>query len=108
MLIVIIIFILFMLISSDSVIDNLIVLLALEVFIYIVCISKVWFHVIIILILLEFFRIKGFVILALKRVNLINPGAVFVYSVLIVCEASLGMGLVVSIRRGRGDERVVI
>lgn len=63
---------------------------------------------IIILILLEFFRIKGFVILSIKTVRLINPGALFLYSVLIVCEASLGIGLVVRIRRGRGDERVVI
>jgi len=47
-------------------------------------------------------------VLALKRATLINPGALFLFSVLIVCEASLGMGLVVRISRGRGDERVVI
>ena len=39
---------------------------------------------------------------------MINSGVLFLYSVLIVCEARLGIGLIVRIRRGRGDERVVI
>lgn len=108
MLIIMIIFALFIIISSDRVFDSFNILLALEIFIYIVSMTKVWFHVIIILILLEFFSIKGFVVLAIKSTNLINPGALFLFSVLIVCEARLGIGLVVSIRRGRGDERVVI
>jgi len=108
MLVAIIIFTSLMLIMSDSLLDRVSILISLEVFVYLVSVAKVWFHVIMMLILLEFFSIKGFVVLALKRVTLINPRALFLFAVLMVCEARLGMGLVVRVSRGRGDERVVI
>lgn len=97
-----------LILSGDSVADMFIILLGLEVFVYIISLAKVWFHVIIILILLEFISIKGFVVISIKSASLFNPAMLFLFSVLIVCEARLGIGLIVRISRGRGDEGVVV
>jgi len=95
-------------VSGERVIELFSVLLVLEVSIYMLSLAKVWFHVIMILILLEFISIKGFVIISIKAASFLNPAILFLFSVLMVCEARLGMGLIVRIRRGRGDEGVVI
>ena len=61
-----------------------------------------------IMLLLEFIRLKVFLVCALKTLTMLNPLTIFIFSVLVVCEARMGIGLVVSLTRERGGEAVVI
>ena len=80
------------------------ILLTVEIIIYILRAVKSWSHVIIIILILEFFRIGGFMAGSVLRVATMGPLIVFLFAVVIVCEARVGIGLIVRLTRGRGDE----
>lgn len=61
-----------------------------------------------IMLLLEFFSVKVFVICSIKTLIILNPIIIFIFSVLMVCEARIGIGLVVRLTRERGGEGVVV
>lgn len=63
---------------------------------------------IIMLMLMEFISVKRFFLVRVSVINSYSSRLVFYFSVLIVCEASLGIGLLVGLRRGRGSEAVQI
>lgn len=58
------------------------------------------------MLILEFFRIGGFIAASTLRTTTMGPLIVFLFAVVIVCEASVGIGLIVRLTRGRGDEIV--
>merc|ERR1712228_685536 len=76
----------------------------LEVVVFLLGIIKGWRHVIIIMILLEFFSVGAYFICALS-LQVFNPLLLFTSCVIIVCEARLGMGLIICLTRARGDEK---
>merc|ERR1712058_53830 len=80
----------------------------LEVGLFVVIIIKRWRHVIRIIILLEFFRVSAFFICTLLCLHNFSTLLLFCTCVLIVCEARLGMGLIIRLTRARGDERALI
>jgi len=80
----------------------------LEVVVFLLVIIKGWRHVIIIIILLEFFRVGAYFVSALSCLQFFNPLLMFTFCVLIVCEARLGMGLIICLTRARGDEKALI
>nr|YP_010406806.1 NADH dehydrogenase subunit 4L [Labidocera rotunda]URC16607.1 NADH dehydrogenase subunit 4L [Labidocera rotunda] len=84
------------------------VVLAFEVLIYLLSLMKSWYHVILLMLILEFFSIKGFVICSMLLISKISSLFLFFFSVMMVCEASMGMGLIVSLTRGWGDEAIEI
>jgi len=58
--------------------------------------------------ILEFFRIKRFIICSILIVVKLRALFMFFFSVIIVCEARIGIGLIVRLTRGWGDEAVEI
>ena len=80
----------------------------LEILIYVVALLNSWYHVIILIILLEFLRVKIFVISSLVLITQIRGLFLFFFVVMIVCEASIGISLIVRVTRGRGDEVIEI
>lgn len=94
--------------SGAPLLDLLIGVVFLELFIYLLVLIKVWFHVIILMLFLEFFSLKAFLLCTIKRLMFISPMIIFIFSVLMVCEARIGMGLVVRLTRERGGEAAVI
>lgn len=80
----------------------------LEIFIYLLCLIKSWYHVILLILILEFFRIKAFVLCGILLITKISSLFLFFFSVIIVCEARIGIGLIVRLTRGRGDEAIEI
>merc|ERR1712180_15381 len=80
----------------------------LEILIYVVALLNSWYHVIILIILLEFLRVKIFVISSLVLIIQIRGLFLFFFVVMIVCEASIGISLIVRVTRGRGDEVIEI
>jgi len=60
------------------------------------------------IIVLEFFRIRLFFCGAVLVVKRIRPLLIFFLATLIVCEARMGLGLVVGLTRGRSNEAVII
>ena len=72
----------------------------------VIALTNLWHHIIIVLILLEFFRIKGFLIIRASYSISSHPSFMFIYLVLIVCEASLGLSLVTRLTRGVGGDVV--
>merc|ERR1711872_830272 len=80
--------------------------LPLELALLIIALTNLWHHIIIILILLEFFRIKGFLIIRSSYAISLHPSFMFIYLVLIVCEASLGLSLVTRLTRGVGGDEL--
>ena len=87
-----------------GVIDLILIILRVELVLYLIRAVKSWSHVIILILVLEFFRISGFLSCALIRVGGAGPLIVFLFAVVIVCEASIGISLIVALTRGRGDE----
>ena len=80
----------------------------IEVLIYVLVITKKWYHVIILLVVIEFFRIKGFILTRLLWTQSFTSLFLFLFVTLMVCEASLGIGLVISLTRRVGDEGVCV
>lgn len=60
------------------------------------------------ILILEFFRVRGFVCCSLAGTRAVGPLVVFLFSVVIVCEASIGIRLIVALTRGRGDEIIKV
>ena len=60
------------------------------------------------MILLEFFRVKRFFLIGVLGVESFSSVLIFTFSVIIVCEASVGISLIVGLTRSRGDEIVEI
>lgn len=60
------------------------------------------------MILLEFLRVKRFILIRVVRVRGVRAILLFVFSVIMVSEARMGMGLIVRLARRRGDESVEI
>ncbi len=75
-----------------------------ELLIYLVLIIKQWYHVIILLLLLEFFRVAGFALSVIRWSSFLSSLFLFFFATLIVCEASMGIGLVIALTRGAGGE----
>lgn len=80
--------------------------LPLELALLIIALTNLWHHIIMILILLEFFRIKGFLIIRSSYAISLHPSFIFIYLVLMVCEASLGLSLVTRLTRGVGGDEL--
>ena len=57
--------------------------------------------------LLEFFRLKGFLVLVFMGATS-SRGVVFFFSVIIVCEAAMGLSLVVKLARCRAGGAMII
>ena len=75
----------------------------LELAFYVIALKHMWHHIIILVILLEFFSIKGFIFIVLFSSIRLHSSILFFYLVLMVCEAGLGLSLVSSlVRRGGG------
>ena len=79
-----------------------------EFVVYLFRLIKIWYHVILLILLLEFLRIKGFLLCRLILTTKIRGLFLFFFSVMIVCEARIGIGLVVRLTRGCGDEAIEI
>lgn len=60
------------------------------------------------MILLEFLRVKIFVMRSLVLMRQIRGLFLFFFVVIIVCEARIGISLIVRVTRGRGDEVIEI
>ena len=60
------------------------------------------------MILLEFLRVKRFILIRVVRVRGVRAILLFVFSVIMVSEARMGMRLIVRLARRRGDESVEI
>jgi hypothetical protein len=88
--------------------DLVLTITFLECFLYVICLVKSWYHVILLLIVLEFFSIKRFIICRLLVSVKIRALFIFFFSVIIVCEARIGIGLIVRLTRGCGDEAIEI
>ena len=71
-----------------------------EFLLYLFSLTKIWYHVILLLLLLEFLRIKGFLLCRMMLTVKISALFLFFFSVIIVCEARMGIGLVVRLTRG--------
>jgi len=72
------------------------------------CITKSWGHVLVVIVILEFFRVKGFLLCRRLVGGFLRSSLIFFFVVLIVCEACLGMCLVVCLGRARGGEVQVV
>lgn len=83
-------------------------IIILQALFYFLALVKGWFHVIIIMLILEFVRVALFFCSAWLSLGTISPLLVFFFATFIVCEASLGLGLVVSLTRGRRNEAVIV
>lgn len=97
------------LVARGASLTKIIILFILaEIIVFCVRITKLWYHVIMLIMILEFFRLKRFVVCSLFRPPAWGSIILFALTVIIVCEARIGMSLIVSITRRRGDEAVVI
>merc|ERR1712198_717977 len=74
----------------------------LEFAVYLFRLMKIWYHVILLMLLLEFLSIKGFLLCRLMLTTKIRGLFLFFFSVIIVCEARMGIGLVVRLTRAVG------
>nr|YP_009743045.1 NADH dehydrogenase subunit 4L [Eurytemora affinis]QIJ60009.1 NADH dehydrogenase subunit 4L [Eurytemora affinis] len=86
----------------------LVLVLTLQLVFYSIALVKVWFHVIMLMMVLEFLSISLFFCGAVLVVKSISPLLIFFLATLMVCEASMGLGLVVGLTRGRSNEAVII
>jgi len=93
--------------NSTLIFDLLRILWALELFILRLCITKNWFHIIIIILLLEIIGLVLFKIIRGGRLWL-NSNIMFFYITIIVIEASLGIGLLICNTRACGGDSVVL
>lgn len=84
------------------------VLIIFEGVVYLFRLIKSWYHVILLMLILEFFRIKSFLLCNIMIIRKIRSLFLFFFSVMMVCEARMGIGLIVSLTRGRGDEAIEI
>jgi hypothetical protein len=91
--------------QSPSLGDSLIILTALELVIYIALYTSFWYHVIMLLIILEFFILKGFFFtsLVIFRGSL-ETFFIFLFTALAVREASLGISLLTVLARAHGND----
>ena len=89
-------------------IDVLVAAVLIECLIYLWRITKVWAHVLVVTVILEFFRIKGFLIATAIVINFSSSILVFFFLVLMVCEACLGISLIVTLGRATGGETMSI
>lgn len=89
--------------SRINICDLFFLLVLMELIFYVFALRRQWHHIIMLVILLEFFRIKGFLFITVFPSIRLHSSVLFFYVVLIVCEAGLGLSLVSSlVRRGRG------
>ena len=95
-----------LLVFNGNLVDLLCLLLRVELVLYVIRAVKVWAHVIMLILILEFFRIGGFIACSIVSTRGLNPLAIFLFAVVIVCEARMGIGLIVGLTRGRGDEMI--
>lgn len=98
---------LFLLLKLYSFERIFILLLRVELLIYFLLLFKNWFHIIIILIVLEFIIIKTFLVLrfiSYKRGILL---LLFIFLTIIVIEARLGVSVLRLITRCRGNDFVI-
>lgn len=84
------------------------ILIIFEVVVYLFRLMKSWYHVILLILILEFFRIKRFLLCNMIMISKVRSLFLFFFSVIIVCEARIGIGLIVRLTRGRGDEAIEI
>jgi len=91
--------------QSPSLTDSLIILIALELGVYMALYTSFWYHVIILLIILEFFILKGFFFtsLVIFRGSL-ETFFIFLFTALAVREASLGIALLTVLARAHGND----
>jgi len=71
-------------------------------------IIKNWHHVIMILILIEILILQGFFFFALLVTFLLSLNFLFLFSTLMVIEASLGISLLACVSRSHGDDYILI
>ena len=88
--------------SRINICDLFFLIILLELIFYVFALGRQWHHIIILVILLEFFRIKGFLFIVVFPSVRLHSRVLFFYVVLIVCEAGLGLSLVSSLVRGGG------
>lgn len=95
--------------QSPSLADSLIILIALELGVYMALYTSFWYHVIILLIILEFFILKGFFFtgLVIFRGSL-ETFFIFLFTALAVREASLGISLLTVLARAHGNDYLSI
>ena len=85
--------------------EIIIILMGLEILIYVFVYTSFWYHVIILLIVLEFIILKNFlmVILIIYGLKLENV-FLFFFRALAVSEASLGISLLTVLSRAHGND----
>lgn len=85
--------------------EVVIILMSLEILIYVFVYTSFWYHVIILLIVLEFIILKNFlvVVLIIYVLKLENV-FLFFFRALAVSEASLGISLLTVLSRAHGND----
>lgn len=73
--------------------------------VYLVLYTSLWYHVIMLLIILEFFMLKGFFFIRLVIfIGSVETFFIFLFTALAVREASLGMSLLTVLARAHGND----
>lgn len=88
--------------------EFILIIFILEIFIYFTAILKNWFHLIIILILIEIIILKLFFILVIISRIEISQNIIFIFSTFIVIEARMGVSILTLIVRSHGNDFILI
>merc|ERR1712015_498600 len=86
-------------------VETVLVLGGAEMVLYVVVYTSFWYHIIILLIVLEFIMLKNFLlIMVLISISSVESAFIFFFSVLAVREARLGISLLAVLSRAHGND----
>nr|AYV63063.1 NADH dehydrogenase subunit 4L [Lovenula raynerae] len=84
--------------------EMLIMFIGLELIFYTLSLLKNWFHVMMILMVMEMFMLKNFLLINLAAINTLSPSLIFIFTTFMVMEASMGMSILTLLTRSHGND----